>query len=896
MLRLALLYGILCGLLLVGGLLLRSVQEEGLLPARPHKIAGTGLPFAGANVDPQAVSGPFGGRQRQEILASLHSAGFGWVRLRIDWAALEPTLGTYNWTMADAWIGDTVRAGLVPLVVLDGSPSWARAEQDRTPVDNPLAPPADPHDMARFAAAFAARYADTVHYYQVWDEPNIAPHWGSRWIEPVAYAQLLKAVAPAIRAANPHAIIAAAALAPTADRGHTAIDEVYFLQRMVAAGAAGFFDAVAIEPFGFGYAPSTTRQALPVLGFQRAALIRRELVTMGLGNKPVWAVRFGWNRMPNNLWGTVTPETQADYAAGAMDLAWRQWPWLEALGWAVARPAAPGDPRWGLALYEPDGAPAPVLEALRAWLATSPTDLRNAAQPAPPVSLNATWFAGLLLGCGLAVVAWRSMAAARIVPWTQWMGGWRRLPWPAQAAGWIGLLLLYYFAVWPPLLGLCWLIWILLCFAQPRVGLATAAALLPFYFQHKDLYLVDTVIAVPPATAASACLLPAILLYGRRRRGWFTSVDAAALGLLVVSVPAAARVWQWEAYRQGMVDLVLVPLALWFAVRILDDKASERTAGGLAYNIAQALFAGGVLAAAWGLAAWLRGHGVDIDSMRRLVGPHFSPNHTALYLLRTFFLGAGLAAAWYADPAGATRKWEGGRGILLWAATALVLLALVLTGSRGALLLGLPVGLLVLIWTALRERSGLLRRLAAHPVTRWLLAAGLLAGAAAILLLWERLLNQQTLNLRIDLWEASLRLWRDHLLLGVGPGGFFWTYPAYLLPGASIEPNQLHPHNVWMEIATTWGLLGFAWLGLLVWYAAAYVTQYRAAAVQRPYPVSPTPPVPVDWLSAGLAAALLAAFAHAQVDAFFLLPDLAAWNALALALLLSRRRCTYSAG
>ncbi len=204
LLRLTLLYGILCGLLLAGGLLLRSLQAAGqLLPDMADKTVGTGLPFAGVNVDPQVASGPQSGRQRRETLAALRRGGFGWVRLRFDWADLEPQPGAYAWTTTDAWIDDAVREGLAPLVVLDGSPRWARAEQDRTPVDNPLAPPADPHDMARFAAAFASRYADKVRYYQVWDEPNIAPHWGSRWIEPVAYAQLLKTVAPAMRAGRP---------------------------------------------------------------------------------------------------------------------------------------------------------------------------------------------------------------------------------------------------------------------------------------------------------------------------------------------------------------------------------------------------------------------------------------------------------------------------------------------------------------------------------------------------------------------------------------------------------------------------------------------------------------------------------------------------------------------
>lgn len=883
-LRLVLLYFILCALLLAGGLFLRSLQEDGWLLGA--KSAATGLPFAGINIDVLAVPAP----QRQEALAALHRAGFEWVRLRLDWAALEPAPGVYDWAAADAWIGDATAAGLVPLVVLDGSPGWARAEQDRTPVDNPLAPPADPRDMARFAAAFAARYAGAVRYYQVWDEPNIAPHWGNHWIEPVAYAQLLKTVAPAIRAADPDAIIAAAALAPTADRGHTAIDEVFFLQRMVAAGAADSFDAVAIEPFGFGYAPGNVRQSLPVLNFQRAALIRRAMAEMGLADKPLWAVRFGWNRVPNSLWGAVTPATQAAYATAAMDLAWRRWPWLEALGWVVDRPdAAAEDPHWGFALYAPNGKPAPVLDALRAWLASPLPAVRSGALPVSP---EMPWLGGLLLAGGMAAGAWRSVAAARLLPWAHWLEGWRRLPWPLQVAGWVSLLLLYYFAVWPPLIGLCWLLWVLLCLAQPRFGLAVAAMLLPFYFQHKDLYLVDAVLAIPPAAAATACLLPAVLRHAWRRRNWFAHVDAAALGLLAVSLLAAARVWQWDAYCQGMIDLVLVPLALWFAFRILDDGLWGQTAGEFSYTIALALFAGGVLAAAWGVAAWIGGHGVDVDGVRRLVGPHFSPNHTALYLVRTFFLGVGLAAAWRAAGGTAMQAWLRRGRFALWGATALVLLALVLTGSRGALLLGLPAGLLILAWAALRGRPGLLRWLATHPYTRWLLACVVVALAGAGVLLWDRLLNQQTLNLRIDLWEASLRLWRDHLLLGVGPGGFFWTYPAYLLPGDTVEPNQFHPHNVWLEIATTWGMLGFAWLGFLLWYVAAYVAQYLAAAVQRPR----TPPLPVDWLSVGLVAALLAAFAHAQMDAFFLLPDLAAWNALALALLISRCSRPYSAG
>lgn len=869
LLRLVWLYLCLCALLLAAGLLHRFDLEAG----RPQQTAPpqsdlAGLPFAGVNIDLAAYTP----EARGHALSELTAAGFGWVRQRFDWGLLEPAPGVYAWDEADAWIEAIAAADLVPVAVLDGSPVWARAEQDLPPTDNPFAPPANPTDLARFARAFAERYSDRVRFYQVWDEPNIAPHWGNRLIEPVAYAQMLKVTAAALRAADPDAVVVAAALAPTGDRGHTAIDEVYYWRRMVAAGAADAADVLAIQPFGFGHSPDYPRQSIPVLDFRRAALLQRALAAMGWGDKPIWAVRSGWNRLPNALWGTVRPEDQARYAVAAYELAWREWPWLAALGWAVARPSVPeNDPVWGFALHTPSGAAAPVLLRLQEWLAAHRSGVRPLSQASPADFIR--WlFPWLLVTGGLLLVAWRSIAAARLLSWSTWIAGWQRLPWPFQVLGWMGLLWLYYIAVWPPLIGLCWLLWSLLCLTQPRYGLALAALLLPFYYQHKELSLVDGTIAVPPAAAALLCLLPALALHTWRSRFRLAPIDAAVLMLLGISLLTGTHVWQWQAWGQGMLDLVLIPLGLWFALRILvwADATSQRSV----LLVVLALFGGGALAALWGLQAWLHASGVQVDGVLRLVGPHFSPNHTALYLLRTFFLGVGLAAGYWATRPvlGRDRRGAGlAVGIGLWAAVAIVLLALVLTGSRGALLLGLPVGFLIVGWTALRRWPGLLHWLATHPAARWLAGAGLVIVGAAVVLLWDRLLNRHTLSLRIDLWEASLRLWHDYLLLGVGPGGFFWRYPAFLPLGATIEPNQLHPHNVWLELATTWGLLGFAWIGILVWQSVA-IWQHRWSS-----PIS-------GWLSAGLLAALLAAFAHAQMDAFFLLPDLAAWNLLALAL------------
>lgn len=853
--RLLLLYAALCWLLLAAGWAARTLQVDA---ARSGAAAPVALPFRGVTAELADLPAA----ERRARLVSLAGAGYGWLRHRIDWARLEPQPGQYDWAATDALIADIAAAGLAPLVVLDGSPAWARAPGDRAPADNPLAPPADPAAFARFAAAFAVRYGDQVRFYQIWDEPNVAPHWGSRLIEPVAYARLLAAASGAIRAADRDAQIVAAALAPTVDRGHVAIDEVYFLQRMVAAGAADAFDIVAVQPFGFGHGPAQNVQAVDVLNFQRAALIRRALVDAGLAHKPVLAVRYGWNRRAPSPWGSVTAADQARYAAEALAIGWRSWPWLAGMGWAIDQPAAPlAAPVWGFALYEPDSESAPVAAALAGW--SPPAAARGDAVglAAPVHELPGAPAVGWVLLAGAlaaALIGWRGGAAARLLPWRELAARFRGAPLAAPITAWAALLLAYYFVTWPPLIGLCWLGWALLALAQPRVGLGLAAALLPFYFQHKEVALVDGMLAAPPATVAVACLLPALLAAAWRQRARPAAVDWAAAALLGLSLLAALGAWHWPAYWRGLATLVLTPLGLWSGVRLLarDEGSLRRLAGWLA--------AGGVAAALWGLFAWLQGSGVDADGVQRLVGPHFSPNHTALYLERTLFVALGLALA-------ASR-----RPRLAWLGASLaVLAALLLTGSRGAWS-GLLAGLALMALLALRRRPALGRLL------RWRRRAALWAGAAVgagLLALafwqWERLFNWQTVLLRGELWLAALALWQAHPWLGVGPGGFFWSYPAFLPPGPGIEPNQLHPHNFWLELGVTWGVLGMLWLALLL--AAAWRTRRRGARY----------PARAYWLATGLAAGLAAGLVHGQSDAFWLLADIAGWNAVAAALLIN---------
>ena len=877
LIHLAILYAILCYLGVEIALTFRDLREHD--PSRlqassePPSISSPAsqIPFLGVTVALEQYNTP---QDRLQALNRLHEAGFGWVRQRIDWSLIEPQPGEFHWTWTDQVLTEIAAAGLIPVIVLDGSPPWARDRRDRPPSaslhnDLPwrLAPPAAPETFARFAAAFALRYRDTVRFYQIWDEPNIAPHWGNRLIDPVAYARLLRAAATAVRAADPDAVILAAALAPTQDRGHTAIDEGFFLQRLYAAGAAPYFDAVLVQPYGFGTAPEDARSRVDALNFRRALWVRRVMVAAGDAQTPLWAVRFGWNRQVQDPYKTVSMANQSRFTQQAIRHARANWPWLATMGWPVYRPDAPlSDPTWGFSLVTAEGNEHDLLSVF--------TDAAQAAsdiEPSATRDLPYLRFALLLLAGGF--LLWWAVLKSRALPLRHWQTAYRTWPLLGKFAVWALLLTIYYLAVWPPLILLCWLSAAFLIAAQPSAGPIIAAAALPFHFQHKELSLVGAVWAVPPAQAALLATLPALAQRAIHAKLWrlnstlkamYTvrrSKSAVRMALsanflvaawIVISLLAARNVWHWPGYNVGLWEFVVVPALLYTGIRLLAARPRQQQA------VLTALFAGGALAAGVGGIDWLIGRGVSVDGVRRLMGITFSPNQTALYLLRTLPVGIALLPT-----SGRLRP-------ALTACCLLVAVALLLTASRGALLLGLPAAALVFTVAAARQEQF---RLGKRSTVLLTLAVGLLlvVGLEIIQLYGERLLNLETLRSRFAIWRDALSLWRQYPLFGVGPGGFYWNFPAFLRPSPAADPNLLHAHSVWLEYATGWGLFGLLWLGaLLGWLVSALKHPSRGARA---------------WYRAGLLAALGASLAHAQVDAFAALPELAAWNFVALALL-----------
>ncbi len=110
----------------------------------------------------------------KRTLSMVRELGTPWVVEYFPWAYSEPQPGAYNWEHADLVIDHATRQGLTVIARLGYVPEWARP-----PETSPLYLDEEHFaDFGRFAAAFAARYADKVQYIIIWNEPNLALEWG----------------------------------------------------------------------------------------------------------------------------------------------------------------------------------------------------------------------------------------------------------------------------------------------------------------------------------------------------------------------------------------------------------------------------------------------------------------------------------------------------------------------------------------------------------------------------------------------------------------------------------------------------------------------------------------------------------------------------------------------
>lgn len=293
-------------------------------------------------------------------MQAARAAGGTFVVVVFSWADIEPEPGYLYWELPDAALRAAEFYGLEVIARLDQPPAWALDDNDPTPWDLQA--------YAAFARRAAERYGHRLAGLILWNEPNLSLEWQNRPPDAAAYAAMLRAAYPEVKAAAPDLPVLLGGLASTEGEGDWAINDLDYLQALYAAGAAPYFDVLTAHPYGFGRPPGDP-PAKYRPNFRRLEMYREIMAAFGDDHKPVWVTEMGWltwTDQPSHEWQVVSPQVQADYILGAIDYARQFYPWLERLGlWQLN---AAGD-SYGFSIWQGPGRTSPAYETLVATCA-----------------------------------------------------------------------------------------------------------------------------------------------------------------------------------------------------------------------------------------------------------------------------------------------------------------------------------------------------------------------------------------------------------------------------------------------------------------------------------------------------------------------------------------------
>ena len=303
---------------------------------------------------------------------------------------------------------------------------------------------------------------------------------------------------------------------------------------------------------------------------------------------------------------------------------------------------------------------------------------------------------------------------------------------------------------------------------------------------------------------------------GGRWDRWDTLIAVWIGSGFAVAALAGLHADEWR----GAIDLLRYGSVLWLAKRSRYDEREIRW-------ILGALLVSTIIGVVW--AVWTlttRINYLELNSVGHV-------NHTAIYLA----IMLGLCAAWI---------FAGGR-LPAVAATAFVLLALFLTASRAALLVGFAL-LLILAWPHSWRAVGLaLAVIAVTTLTAWI-------GVAEVVRKQEEYVQQGApLARRTDVWRMGMEAFRRFPVAGVGIDNYnLITYDMVrdwrAARGQDYDPALYarygHGHSLYVNTLAERGVLGSLPLAALLaaWFVALWRGRPRAGAASQ------------DWLLWGGAA------------------------------------------
>ena len=211
--------------------------------------------------------------------------GAWWGRNDLWWGAVEPQPGEWEFEKCDSVIRSFSDHSFNLLGILCYSTDWLNGEAPDSP--------SEISEFCDYARQIVSRYRDDVHYWEVWNEPNIRPFWMPE-PDPVIYTELLKETYKTVKQATPEAKVVGLCTSRT---------DLEFIEKALESGAGEFMDILSVHPYQeqspFERGPDTQLGKLKDL---------RELMDRYECYKPIWITECGWPSTGEN-----TERLQAQY-------------------------------------------------------------------------------------------------------------------------------------------------------------------------------------------------------------------------------------------------------------------------------------------------------------------------------------------------------------------------------------------------------------------------------------------------------------------------------------------------------------------------------------------------------------------------------------------------------
>jgi len=233
-------------------------------------------------------------------------------RTDLAWKLVQPDHDRWDFARSDWFVDQAQKHNVEVLFILGYIPRWASSTPDK-PCGVGAGQCAEPRDLKEwrnYLTTVAEHYKGKVHYYELWNEPNLAQYYSGSVPGMVRMAQVaseaLKEVDPSIQLISP---------SPTGVGGG-----VRWLDSFLRAGGGKYVDIIG---YHFYVHPGPPEGVL-----RYVQQVRSVMASNGVGDKPLWSTEIGWGGVSlGDFWqAAYVARAEVLLRAGGVDRSfWYAW-------------------------------------------------------------------------------------------------------------------------------------------------------------------------------------------------------------------------------------------------------------------------------------------------------------------------------------------------------------------------------------------------------------------------------------------------------------------------------------------------------------------------------------------------------------------------------------------